>query len=231
MSEPSRLIERDSDSDEIHPIGFDQSRSTYESLANTLPLSLLIKDRQGYRVFANQAYLDFHGKRLDELLGKRDEDLFPPEIAKQFTAADQRVMESGEATQAVEETIDAAGQRRWIERIKCPIFDQNNELIGLQLLFWDVTDRVRAEIELKNERYLLNHLLQHIPDSIYFKDRDSRFLRISEAMAKKFGLPNAAAAIGKTDADIFSEEHAQAARADEIRNHDHAPASDRPRGA
>ncbi len=96
MSEPRRLIERDSDSDELHPIGFDQSRSTYESLANTLPLSLLIKDRQGYRVFANQAYLDFRGKRLDELLGKRDEDLFPPEIAKQFTADDQRVMESGQ---------------------------------------------------------------------------------------------------------------------------------------
>ncbi len=216
MSEPHRPTGRDSNIVESDPIGPDQSRSTFESLANTLPLSLLIKDKQGYRVFANQAYLTFRGKRLEELLGKRDEDLFPPDIAKQFTADDQGVMESGKATQDVEETIDATGQRRWIERIKSPIFDPRGEVIGLQLLFWDVTDRVRAEADLKHERYLLTHLLQHIPDSIYFKDRDSRFLRISEAMAKKFGLPNAAAAIGKTDADIFSREHAEGARQDEI---------------
>ncbi len=71
-------------------------------------------------------------------------------------------------------------------------------VIGVQLMFWDVTDRVLAEEQLKHERDLLNHLLRHIPDSIYFKDRDSRFLRISEAMAKKFGLADAAAAQGKT---------------------------------
>lgn len=216
MSDPHRGGQRDPD-DKSDPLGFDQSRSTYESLANTLPLSLLIKDSSGYRVFANTEYLKFRGKRAEDVLGKRDADLFPPDIASQFTADDHRVMESRQSTQDVEETIDAAGQRRWIERIKSPIFDQHGEVIGLQLLFWDVSDRVVAEKALKHERYLLSHLLQHIPDSIYFKDRESRFLRISEAMARKFGLSGAADAEGKTDADIFSEEHAEGARADEIR--------------
>ncbi len=217
MSELHRPPPGEVEKSESDPLGFDQSRATYESLVNTLPLCLLIKDKDGNRVFANRAYLEFRGKTLDELLGKRDEDLFPPEIAQQFTEDDQRVIQNGKAMHDVEETLDASGKPCWIERIKSPILDRDNEIIGLQLLFWDVTDRVTAEKELKHERDLLSNLLRHIPDCIYFKDRDSRFLRVSEAMAEKFGLESSSAVVGKTDSDIFTGEHAQAARDDEIR--------------
>ena len=216
MSDRHRSSEADSDDSRVDRLGFEQARATYESLVNTLPLCLLIKDLQGHRVFANKAYLDFRGSTLDQLLGKRDEDLFPPEIAAAFTADDQKVLHGGQALHDVEESVDSQGRRRWIERIKSPIVDKQDQIIGLQLLFWDVTDRVLAENELKHERALLCSLLRHIPDSIYFKDRESRFVRISDAMAQKFGLPDAAAAEGKTDADIFSTKHATEARDDEV---------------
>jgi PAS domain S-box-containing protein len=198
-------------------LAYQDSRAAYESLVNSLPLSVLIKDIDGRRLFANRTYLDMRGISLQDLIGKRDVDLFPPEIAEQYSEDDRQVIENREALHSVERTLGKHGESRWIERVKSPIFNHEGEVIGIQLMFWDVTDKVLAEEQLKHERDLLNHLLKHIPDSIYFKDRDSRFLRISEAMAEKFGLPNAAAAEGKTDADIFSEEHAQAARADEVR--------------
>ena len=146
---------------------------------------------------------------MQDLIGKRDEDLFPPQIAQSYSADDRSVIESGSALHSIEPSIDRQGRTGWIERIKSPIFSRDGSIIGVQLMFWDVTDKVHAEMQLKHERDLLNHLLRHIPDSIYFKDRESRFLRISEAMAKKFGMPNAASVEGKTDADIFSEEHAR----------------------
>jgi PAS domain S-box-containing protein len=195
---------------------FEHSRAAYESLVNSLPLSVLIKDTQGRRLFANRAYLEARGVALQDLIGKRDEDLFPPEIAQEYTADDRAVIESGSALHSIEPSVDRQGKPRWIERIKSPIFSRDGTVVGVQLMFWDVTDKVHAEEQLKHERDLLNHLLRHIPDSIYFKDRESHFLRLSEAMAKKFGMPNAAAVEGKTDADIFSEEHARAARADEV---------------
>lgn len=62
---------------------------------------------------------------------------------------------------------------------------------------------------------LVRAFLEHIPASVYFKDRESRFVRVSRCQADKFGLTDPDLAIGKTDFDIFSEEHAQQAFEDE----------------
>jgi PAS domain S-box-containing protein len=65
------------------------------------------------------------------------------------------------------------------------------------------------------ERHLLNALLENAPDYIYFKDTENRFIRTSRAHAKAFGLKDPAEAVGKTDFDFFTEEHARAAYEDE----------------
>ena len=62
-----------------------------------------------------------------------------------------------------------------------------------------------------SERYLLNFLLDNVPEYFYFKDDQSRFIRLSSSLAHSFGLNDPAEAIGKTDADYFSAEHARLA--------------------
>jgi diguanylate cyclase (GGDEF)-like protein/PAS domain S-box-containing protein len=65
------------------------------------------------------------------------------------------------------------------------------------------------------DRDLLDTFLQYIPDNVFFKDCESRFMRISHSMARYIGLEDPALAINKTDAEIFSSEHAGHARVDE----------------
>src|ERR1043166_4742658 len=72
-----------------------------------------------------------------------------------------------------------------------------------------------SKISLSDEGFLIETLMDHMPDHIYFKDRESRFLRINKAMALRFGLKDPLDAVGKTDFDFFTAEHAQQAFDDE----------------
>ena len=72
-------------------------------------------------------------------------------------------------------------------------------------------ERSRFRQALLQERDLLQALMDNIPDTIYFKDTQSRFTRINNAQAKTLGLKSALEAIGKTDFDFFNKGHAQLA--------------------
>lgn len=78
-------------------------------------------------------------------------------------------------------------------------------------------ERKRAEEALANERDLLHALMDNLPDRIYFKDEQSRFTRISKAVAEQFKIGHPREAMGRTDSDFFSPEHAEAARLDEAK--------------
>ncbi len=67
----------------------------------------------------------------------------------------------------------------------------------------DITERRQAEAALAGERDLLQALMDNIPDTIYFKDTVSRFIRINRAQVNVLGVAAAEEAIGKTDSDFF----------------------------
>jgi PAS domain S-box-containing protein len=74
----------------------------------------------------------------------------------------------------------------------------------------------RMQTDLLQETALLKNLMNFSPDYIYFKDNESKFMRISKTMAKSFGFKKPEDAIGKSDFDIFTDEHARPAYNDEM---------------
>jgi PAS domain S-box-containing protein len=65
------------------------------------------------------------------------------------------------------------------------------------------------------ERLILSAIMDNLTDHIYFKDLRSRFVMVNRSLADRFGLKTPGEAVGKTDFDFFSEEHAKAAFDDE----------------
>ncbi len=73
-------------------------------------------------------------------------------------------------------------------------------------------ERIHTRIEA-----LMKALEEDIPDTIYFKDLQGRFIHISKAHLRAFNLMDKSEVIGKTDFDFFTEEHAKQAFEDEQR--------------
>jgi PAS domain S-box-containing protein len=191
------------------------SEVLYHSLVECLPQNIFRKDRAGRFTFANRLFCDTVGRRLEDVVGKTDYDLFPAELAAKYQYDDHRVMETQQTLETVEEHQTPDRGKIYVQVVKTPLYGADGRVMGVQGIFWDVTERRKMEQALAYERDLLRELLENIPDSIYFKDLDSRFLRIGRVLAQKFGLTNPADAIGQSDADFFSAEHARAAYEDE----------------
>ena len=192
-----------------------RSEILFHSLVENLPQFIFRKDAAGKFTFANKRFCAELGRTRREIIGQTDLDFFPPDLAKKYREDDIGIMESGETLDTVEEHVTPEGEKSWVHVVKTPIHDEAGRCTGVQGIFWDVTQQRRTEIALAHERDLLRTLLDNIPDRIYFKDRDSRFLMISRAVAKDFGLDDPGGAVGKKDADFFSEEHARLALEDE----------------
>ncbi|HEX2733954.1 MAG TPA: chemotaxis protein CheB [Polyangiaceae bacterium] len=75
---------------------------------------------------------------------------------------------------------------------------------GVVLTLIDIKGLKAAEDAVFRERYLLDSLMDSVPDSIYFKDVSGRFVRINRAMAERLQLPKSQYAIGKTSHELRS---------------------------
>jgi len=78
-----------------------------------------------------------------------------------------------------------------------------------------IAERNQAQEDLAGEHDMLDTLIESIPDHIYFKDRESRFIRANRALVRVFGLDTQEELLSKTDFDFFTGEHAAEAHADE----------------
>jgi PAS domain S-box-containing protein len=193
---------------------FGDLKALYSSLVENLPLHVLRKDVEGHFTFANGLFCRLVGKSLDELIGLTDFDLYPAELAKKYRADDQHVMSTGELLELVEEN-QQGDRTEYVQVMKSAVRNARDEIVGVQVVFWEITKRKQAELALEQERYLLHALMDNLPHNIYFKDRECRFIRINRALSDCFRLHDASGAIGRTDMDFFTEEHALQALNDE----------------
>jgi PAS domain S-box-containing protein len=191
------------------------SEALYHSLVESLPLQILRKDLQGRFTFANQRFCIEVGRSLEQILGQTDAEILPAALAEQRRQEDREVLAEGLTLETVQEIPLADGPTRYLQAIKAPMHDGEGKVVGLLGIYWDVTDKRRVEEALGQERFLMNTLMDNVPDRIYFKNAQSKFLRVNQAMAQLFQLPDPEQAVGKSDFDFFGGEHARQAFEDE----------------
>jgi len=83
------------------------------------------------------------------------------------------------------------------------------EVVGVFAAARDITKRKQVEEKLQNERNLLRTLIDHIPDKVYVKDKDSRFVLCNKAILEIDGIKDEKDIIGKSDFDLYDHVTAQ----------------------
>src|SRR5262249_22684910 len=121
-------------------------------LVETLPLCLFRKDCDGRFTFGNQRLCDSLGRPLAEIIGRTDYDFFPRELAEKYCRDDRHVLATGALLEDIEQYSTPGGGSIWVQILKAPVRDSREEIIGIQGMFWDVTARKRAEVELQQAK-------------------------------------------------------------------------------
>lgn len=194
------------------------------------------KDANGRFIYANLALVQMTGaESVENILGKTDFDLNPPAAAQAYSDDDKLVMRSGQPLVGREEVLKNynTGELRWYSTTKVPLRDDNGEIIGIIGITRDISHTKQAELNarelnaelekrvaertaqlssltatLEQERNLMRTLIDAVPDGIFAKDLNSKFLMANDAVARGMGT-TPEALIGKDDFDFFPQDMAQ----------------------
>jgi PAS domain S-box-containing protein len=191
-----------------------ESEERLQAILDNSTAVIYVKAIDHRYILVNKRYETLFHVTRDQIKGKTDADLFPPEMVEKFWANDRMVIEAQQPLEFEEVAPHDDGLHTYIS-IKFPLFDASGEPYAVCGISTDITERKRTEDKLHYEQYLLESLMDNVPDAIYFKDARSRFIRINRSLAEKNGLTDPDEAIGKTDFDFFTPDHAQPAFDDE----------------
>lgn len=220
-----------------------EASNLLETLLDNSPDCIYFKDRSSRFVRYSKSFERlFNIKDVSTLKGKTDFDFFLVEHARAAFEDEQEIMRSGKPMVGKMEVENHADGRVTNSLTsKMPWRDATGNIIGTFGISKDVTALKEAEGRLAYERDLFHALLESFPDSIYFKDTESRFVRVSRSkVTSSMSIvlaqhsaehPNASPEqlpkqlksveqfgdwlLGKTDFDTYTEERARASFEDE----------------
>ena len=131
------------------------------TLIDNIPDShIFVKDAQSRFLVTNAAHLQTVGvKSLSDIIGKTDFDFFPQELAEQYYADEQAVIQSGQPLlNRIELVVDQEGQQKWYLTTKVPLYDNSGAVVGLVGMSRDIT--LRKELEQQVQDSLQRRTLQ-----------------------------------------------------------------------
>ena len=108
------------------------------------------------------------------------------------------------------------GLLRWVKHTSVSRRNERGEVIAVEGIISDITERRAAEIRLRNSEALYQSLVESLPQNIFRKDLRGVFTFVNSGFCKELGK-TAAEILGRTDFDFFPLELATRYRADDER--------------
>jgi PAS domain S-box-containing protein len=131
-----------------------ESEERLQAFTDHSPAMMFLKDADGRYRFVNRQLLARFGLRREQILGRRDDELFPAAQAALFSASDADVV-SQRAAIRLEQAIHLGEAERTHMVVKFPVLDATGAVAGIGGVATDITERIRGEQALAEQRTLL----------------------------------------------------------------------------
>lgn len=171
-----------------------------ELYLQNMPWSAWIADKDKKIIFINKAFERKYNLNLEDVKGKNYEEIFPDEVVSVYN---KKAKESLKKLQ-----IDAYDKTTREIKEECyafPITDEEGQTNAIGGIIVNVEDEKRREMELQNQKSILRTIIDALPEAIFYKDKDSRFIGCNKNFSdyyKQFGVDDV---IGKSDLEIYPD--------------------------
>ena len=201
-------------SDSVYTNTLSEFKNKYDELVDTIPDGLvLLKDEK--IKYSNKLFADMLGYTIAEITElSLSEVIAPNDIDKVLERSKKRLRGEVVPTQYEIDLINKNKTKIVHVSVNVGVIGSGTEKFQF-VIIKDLSDKIEIESRFTRELKLQQYFMDYLPDSIYFKDLDGRFIKANKATLTKMGLTSFDELICKTDFDIFRDEHAQFAKKDE----------------
>jgi PAS domain S-box-containing protein len=180
------------------------SKRLLQTVFDTIPYWVFVKDRQSRMLMANSAFAEACGMHPAELVGMQTADL-PVGVAAEhigFLASDRQVFESGGRVELQQPITWPDGTLRVHNLIKMPLRDETGAVAGLVGLSEDITERSRTRQKLQESKFLLDTILENIPSALSVVDGNLNLTVYNDKFLELLDFPREEARRWKTFEDF-----------------------------
>jgi len=160
------------------------TRRLLETVMDAVPAVLHVKDCELRYQMVNQRFLDAWSVTRDEVIGHTNAELFRSEPARRAEERDRQVIESRQALPFYEGSgVAADGTALVTWTTKVPLLDSDGEIEHILTVDLDITDRKRAEEDVKRWLQLFEDAIESIPNGFAVFDRSQSLMTCNSAYA------------------------------------------------
>jgi len=172
--------------------------SGYRAIVDNISDAAWLKDRLGRYAHVNERFLSFHGLSFDAVIGKKDEEIFPRDLADIYSRNDEEAISAGADTEFAEPVRCGDGRRGMIETSRTPLYDDARELLGIagvaraariedQGTVPAGSKAVKAEEALRQAEERYRNIYENAVEGIFRTTADGRLIDANPAFARMLG--------------------------------------------
>ncbi|MBE9007817.1 PAS domain S-box protein [Fortiea sp. LEGE XX443] len=171
------ITQRKQTEEELH-----QSNILLRSILESTPDLIVVKDAQGVYFTLNSNSANFLGRTVEEVIGKDDSEVFPPEVACEIMAKDRQIVETGIGATYEEELSNGNNKGIYLTS-KAPWRDTHGNILGIIAITRNISDvydelrlRKQAEIALQQSEQKFRTLIEATAQIIWDTKAEGEFV-------------------------------------------------------